>query len=132
MTLFEPFTQEDTSINRNYGGSGLGLSIAKRLVTAMHGDIKIKSKVNVGTEVIFTCRLEENVKGLQASEKLLPSEIVTEKDEVLSEVSILLAEDNEFNQKFMLNLLERHGANCSIAKKMGKRLYKWRELIILI
>ena len=116
LTLFEPFTQEDTSINRNYGGSGLGLSIAKRLVTAMHGDIAIKSKVNVGTEVIFTCRLEENVKDLQASEKLLPSEIVTEKDEVLSEVSILLAEDNEFNQKFMLNLLERHGANCSIAK----------------
>ena len=115
LTLFEPFTQEDTSINRHYGGSGLGLSIAKRLVTAMHGEIAIKSKVNIGTEVMFTCRLEKNNKDLQGSKKLLPSEIVTEKDEVLSEVSILLAEDNEFNQKFMCKLLERHGANCSIA-----------------
>ena len=58
-TLFEPFTQEDTSINRQYGGSGLGLSIAKRLVNAMNGDIIINSEVNVGTEVIFTCMLDK-------------------------------------------------------------------------
>jgi two-component system sensor histidine kinase BarA len=116
LTLFEPFTQEDTSINRHYGGSGLGLSIAKRLIGAMNGDITIKSKVNVGTEVTFTCRLEKDSKNLKNTDQSLLSEIVTQQDEVLSDVIILLAEDNEFNQKFMLRLLERHGATCSIAK----------------
>lgn len=116
LTLFEPFTQEDISINRHYGGSGLGLSIAKRLVNAMHGDITIKSQVNVGTEVMFTCRLEKNGNDLEALDQSLPSEIVTQQDKVLSDITILLAEDNEFNQKFMLRLLERHGATCSIAK----------------
>jgi two-component system sensor histidine kinase BarA len=116
LTLFEPFTQEDTSINRHYGGSGLGLSIAKRLVGAMNGDIKIKSKVNIGTEVTFTCRLEKESKNLKNTDQSLLSEIVTQQDEVLSDIIILLAEDNEFNQKFMLRLLERHGATCSIAK----------------
>jgi signal transduction histidine kinase/DNA-binding NarL/FixJ family response regulator len=116
LTLFEPFTQEDISINRHYGGSGLGLSIAKRLVNAMHGDITIKSQVNVGTEVMFTCRLEKNGNDLEALDESLPSETVTQQDKVLSDITILLAEDNEFNQKFMLRLLERHGATCSIAK----------------
>ena len=116
LTLFEPFTQEDTSINRHYGGSGLGLSIAKRLVGAMNGDITIKSKVNIGTEVTFTCRLEKESKNLKNTDQSLLSEIVTQQDEVLSDIIILLAEDNEFNQKFMLRLLERHGATCSIAK----------------
>jgi two-component system sensor histidine kinase BarA len=116
LTLFEPFTQEDTSINRHYGSSGLGLSIAKRLVGAMNGDITIKSKVNIGTEVTFTCRLEKDSKNLKNTDQSLLPEIVTQQDEVLSDVIILLAEDNEFNQKFMLRLLERHGATCSIAK----------------
>lgn len=116
-TLFEPFTQEDTSINRQYGGSGLGLSIAKQLVSAMNGEIWINSEVNVGTEVIFTCKLQHE--GSQDSEpayQSLVAECVTQEDKVLSNTAILLAEDNEFNQKFMVRLLERHGAVCSIAK----------------
>lgn len=115
-TLFEPFTQEDTSINRQYGGSGLGLSIAKQLVNSMNGEIIINSEVNVGTEVIFTCKLPKNSQEIEASEQFLPPKIVTKEDKVLSEISILLAEDNKFNQKFMMKLLERHGAVCKIAK----------------
>lgn len=116
LTLFEPFTQEDTSINRNYGGSGLGLSIAKRLVTAMNGVISINSEVNIGTEVMFTCRLLKDEKNLEAKDQSLSYGINTQDEEVLSDVAILLAEDNEFNQKFMVRLLEGHGAVCSIAK----------------
>ena len=115
LTLFEPFTQEDTSINRHYGGSGLGLSIAKRLVTAMNGDISLNSEVNVGTEVTFTCRLDKSVKKLEVADHPTASNMVIQEDEILLGISILLAEDNEFNQKFMVKLLERHGAVCSSA-----------------
>lgn len=115
-TLFEPFTQEDTSINRQYGGSGLGLSIAKRLVNAMNGEIIINSEVNVGTEVIFTCVLDKKNHLSESLNPVPPTEITLSSYAILSGTSILLAEDNEFNQKFMLKLLERHGAVCVIAK----------------
>lgn len=48
--LFRPFEQQDSSTARKYGGSGLGLSITKRLVEMMGGSIQVKSKLNVGTE----------------------------------------------------------------------------------
>jgi signal transduction histidine kinase/CheY-like chemotaxis protein len=115
-TLFEPFTQEDTSINRQYGGSGLGLSIARGLVKAMNGEITINSEVNVGTEVTFTCLLDKTNQAPEALVLSLPSERVATSEDILSGTSILLAEDNEFNQKFMVKLLERHGAICAIAK----------------
>ena len=114
-TLFEPFTQEDTTINRQYGGSGLGLSIAKRLVNAMNGDIIINSEVNVGTEVTFTCMLDKKGHAAESLDPILPEKRVASDGDILSGISILLAEDNEFNQKFMLKLLQRHGAVCSIA-----------------
>ncbi|MEO1728309.1 MAG: ATP-binding protein [Bacteroidota bacterium] len=49
--LFEPFTQEDHRLNRNYDGSGLGLAIVKRLVDAMDGSLAIESEKDAGTRV---------------------------------------------------------------------------------
>ncbi len=59
-TLFEKFTQADASITRRYGGSGLGLSIVKELVTLMGGDISVESKMEKGTK--FTVSLDLKVK----------------------------------------------------------------------
>lgn len=115
-TVFEPFTQEDTTINRQFGGSGLGLAIAKRLVNAMGGNIMIESEVNVGTKVIFTCKLAKNDQNNDVSEHHSMAETVKTKNKVLLDVSILLAEDNEFNQQLMMKLLEGHGASCTVAK----------------
>ena len=112
-TLFDAFTQEDISINRRFGGSGLGLSIAKRLVQAMGGDIQITSEVCVGSTVTFTCKF------FTYCAKPTPeatSSAESKSENVLSGVSVLLAEDNPFNQKLLLKLLERHGASCLVAK----------------
>lgn len=57
--LFEPFIQLDSSINRRYGGAGLGLALAKRFCELMGGDILVHSEVSVGTT--FTVRLPENM-----------------------------------------------------------------------
>ncbi len=55
--LFEPFTQADSSTTRRFGGSGLGLSIARQLAQAMGGGIEVKSTPGIGTTFLMTVRL---------------------------------------------------------------------------
>ena len=112
-SLFDPFIQEDTSINRRYGGSGLGLSIAKRLVVAMGGDIAIESEAGQGTTVTFTCEFTNNEKAI--AEQQIEDINQQLEGNMLSGVSILVAEDNEFNQQLLVKLLEHHGAVCKVA-----------------
>ena len=52
--LFEPFSQEDNRLNRNYEGSGLGLAIVKRIVEAMNGTISVTSERGAGTRFDVT------------------------------------------------------------------------------
>ncbi len=59
QTIFDRFTQVDSSSTRKYGGSGLGLSIAKQLVDLMHGHISVASRPGSGSTFSFTVRLPE-------------------------------------------------------------------------
>ncbi|RLG55917.1 MAG: hypothetical protein DRN95_07350 [Candidatus Hydrothermarchaeota archaeon] len=52
--IFEPFYQVDMSIRRKYGGTGLGLTIAKRIIELHGGKIRVESKVNKGSKFCFT------------------------------------------------------------------------------
>ena len=111
-SLFDPFSQEDTSINRRFGGTGLGLSICQRLAQAMGGDVSIESTVGKGSIISFSCRLatakpEESM--VDATDAIAPPE------QLLKGVIILVAEDNPFNQKLIVRLLEGYGATCMVA-----------------
>ena len=57
-TIFEPFTQEDTSLSRRHSGTGLGLAICHRIATAVNGNISVESILGGGSTFTFTCPLE--------------------------------------------------------------------------
>ena len=112
--LFDPFSQEDTSINRRFGGAGLGLSICKSLVQAMGGEIKVRSMLGHGSVFSFTCQLALADKDKTLPQIANPLELRDVK-KTLAGVTVLVAEDNPFNQKLIVRLLSAYGAKCLTA-----------------
>jgi two-component system sensor histidine kinase BarA len=113
-TLFDPFSQEDTSINRRFGGAGLGLSICKNLVQVMGGQIQVRSRVGEGSIFSFTCKLTASVAS-DTGAIVSTSKDNTSPEAALAGMTILVAEDNAFNQKLIVGLLEGYGADCLTA-----------------
>jgi len=82
--LFQPFTQADMSTTRKHGGTGLGLTICRRLVELMSGRIWLESQLNLGTTFYFTVWLD--ISPAQASGKIVPQR--------LTNLRVLIVDDN--------------------------------------
>lgn len=106
--LFQAFHQADASTTRKYGGTGLGLAISKQLVELMGGTVGVESQRNQGSTFWFTVRLAKGDK-LVTNTHPPPLNL-----ELLKRASILLIEDNLFNQQVALEMLREVGANVSI------------------
>lgn len=125
--LFKPFSQVDSSTTRKYGGTGLGLTISKRLAEHLGGDITAKSKLERGSTFTLTISTGclKNVKRLDhANETQLSSEFSQERHaaSLRLDCRILLAEDGSDNQRLIMFLLKRAGAKVTIADN-GKIAY---------
>jgi two-component system, sensor histidine kinase and response regulator len=112
-SLFDPFVQADASTTRKYGGSGLGLTIAKQLVEMMGGRIGAYSAPGHGSTFWFTVALE---KQLQAA---VP---VTELDLSLQEPRVLVVDDHATNRTLVSNLLKRCGCRSEQAANADSAL----------
>jgi signal transduction histidine kinase/CheY-like chemotaxis protein len=106
--IFDEFTQEDASISRRYGGTGLGLPIAKNLVEIMGGTLDVESVKNKGSAFSFTLSLVK-------TEKPTVSDIGIGIEKDLSGKKILLIEDNEINRFLASTLLKKWNATYSLA-----------------
>ncbi len=118
-SIFEAFSQEDLSTSRKYGGTGLGLSISSRLTNLLGGQLKVKSRLGVGSIFYFEIPVEIGkaiAKELQSNEKI----------DNLEGKKILLVEDAEANQKVMKVLLEKKKMKVYIANDglQGTKMYK--------
>ncbi|MHB8131247.1 MAG: ATP-binding response regulator, partial [Mobilitalea sp.] len=102
--MFNPFEQEDSTISRNYGGTGLGMSIAKNLLYLMGGNISVTSKINVGTiitlDIIFDIYKDTKE---QTVEKELEADVTLSHS---TENRVLVVEDNLINSEITCSLLK--------------------------
>lgn len=101
QSIFDSFSQGSVEINRKYGGTGLGLTIVKRLVALMNGKINVKSEVGVGSTFYFDL-------AFKIGEEIIAknvNEIMDEK--VFINKRILLVEDNKINQMITKKILEK-------------------------
>ena len=104
--MFEKFTQADASTTRKYGGSGLGLSIAKKLIEKMDGSLDVESKPDIGTRITFVL-------------PFVPSQqvaLVSATDIADAERDVLIVDDYEANLMVMSALLDQFGLTYHIAR----------------
>jgi two-component system sensor histidine kinase/response regulator len=103
-SIFESFNQADTSTTREFGGTGLGLTISRRLIEMMDGQIWVESERGVGSHFHFTARL-----GLAESKKIVLEH--TESAGILNGVKVLIVDDNRTNRRILEGLVRNWGMN---------------------
>ncbi len=110
--IFGAFNQADATATREYGGTGLGLTIASQLVELMDGEIWLESEVGRGSTFHFTAVFGvAKTRTTQASGKDAETEVDTDR----RRLRVLLAEDNPVNQKVTRGLLENRGHQVVVA-----------------
>jgi CheY-like chemotaxis protein len=109
--IFESFSQADASVTRNYGGSGLGLTIVKQLVELQRGSIKVKSEEHHGSD--FIVRIPYTLaKSDQLKKMSIPKSFDAVTGKKLQDTKILLVEDNDINRLYAKSILRKW--NCSV------------------
>ncbi|MNL02898.1 Aerobic respiration control sensor protein ArcB [compost metagenome] len=128
--LFKPFVQEDSSITRNFGGTGLGLALSRRLAQAMGGDVTLESSTP-GKGSVFCLKLEietpENTPFIGNLELLLSQrtkKIPKKGDRRLQDMNVLLVEDVLDNQALMVHFLNFAGAHVDVASNGSEGVEK--------
>ncbi|HMP98724.1 MAG TPA: response regulator [Cyclobacteriaceae bacterium] len=112
--IFESFSQADESITRKFGGTGLGLTIARQLVELQGGEIGVTSVVNKGSEFTFSIPYpvgtEKDMLNLVVSNEIISLASTFDK------LSVLLVEDNDINRLYAGTLLKRWNFSVDFAE----------------
>ncbi len=134
--LFQPFTQAEADTSRRFGGTGLGLTICRRLADLMGGSVSMQSTPGVGTTIRLLVLLArgkvEDIVGGERFEPLsvpafqprqLPSNLEAERQRSL----VLLVDDHPTNRLVLTRQLGLAGFACETAEDGEQGLARWRE-----
>lgn len=108
-SIFDPFTQAESSTTRRYGGTGLGLAICRRLASALQGSLTVRSTEAVGSEFNFTIPLPV-VEAPSNAEEMGSTDILPQ-----SNLNVLVVEDNPVNYRVAQAMLTRVGCKVTSA-----------------
>jgi signal transduction histidine kinase/DNA-binding response OmpR family regulator len=111
--IFEPFSQADSSTTREYGGTGLGLTISARLVQAMGGTTSVVSEVGRGSKFSFTALLGDAVVSTLPGGEIQPPK-------ALRDMKVLIVDDNTTNRQILERFLLRWGMRPDTAASSGE------------
>ena len=124
--LFHPFTQADISTTRQFGGTGLGLTISRRLSRMLGGDITSSSEVGLGS--VFTVEIGIGNASMDDMVSVLPQQPYASTESNLkitdssniqnipaAQITVLVAEDGEDNQRLIIHHLSRAGMKVILA-----------------
>jgi PAS domain S-box-containing protein len=130
-SVFEEFVQADASISRRFGGSGLGLSISRKLVALMGGEMALESEEGAGTRVTVTIPLRQMDHPLRrasdsVAEAQEPSEALVPGKE---DACVLLVEDLDINRELITGMLARMGYRVEIACDGWEAIGLARQLV---
>ena len=134
--VFDSFTQADSSTTRKFGGSGLGLTIAKHMVEAMGGNLQFQSTEGVGSRFWFVLSLEKVIANPTSVEAetakseaaIIPQIIQTDHAigrghiSAQTKLNILVCEDETTNQKIITRLLSLPGHQVEVAENSDEML----------
>ncbi|MGB8651928.1 MAG: response regulator [Mycobacteriales bacterium] len=109
-SLFDPFTQADSTTTRLYGGTGLGLAISRQLVERMGGAIAMRSEVGAGSTVSFTFLGRSN------------DTVGSTTPPGLAGTRVLVVDDNATNRQILESWTERTGMRCVSASNAAEAL----------
>ncbi|WP_169569340.1 ATP-binding protein [Sneathiella limimaris] len=111
--IFDSFSQADNTINRRFGGTGLGLTIVRKLVELMGGNISVTSKMGKGSTFTVTLPV-----GIATNQEILQtvSDIVAADSGTLDKLHVLIAEDNAVNAMITKTFLENLGHTSEVAE----------------
>ncbi len=124
--LFNAFTQADGSTTRRYGGTGLGLTISKRIVTLMDGRIWLESTLGKGSTFFFTAKF------IKMSDTPVSDKDTCEKEsrnalDAFQDVKLLLVEDSEINRRVAVEILNQIGITVTTAVDGKEAIKKIRR-----
>jgi signal transduction histidine kinase len=124
--VFDPFVQADASVNRHFGGTGLGLGISRDLAKLMGGSVRVESELGKGST--FTAFLQiPRLRDATDMLRVVNDDEPVASQEIVQSLRVLAAEDNLVNQLVLRTLMEQFGITLTVVDNGKLAVEAWES-----